>query len=83
MEGTHRREYYSDHTTMKTLNHHCEQSTRTGYQHLKSHQGVMSYERSSHDVSTLSNQVTVKLEPHEKLTHCELFRGKNIFRIYI
>lgn len=76
MEGSYL-EYYSNHA-MKTLSHHCEQPSRTAsYEQMKSHPRVMNYERSSNNISNLSSEVAVKVEPREKLTHCDLsVRGK-------
>lgn len=74
MHGAYR-EYYTNHTAMKTLGHHYEEVTRIGYEHAKSRPRWMNYDGNSNDIPNQSD-VAVKMEPHEKLAHCELSQGE-------
>lgn len=71
-------EYYANSHTMKSVSHDhsIEQANRTScYQ--PSSIGTVNFNTVSNESATNPfKEITVKMEPHEKLSHCDLFRGK-------
>jgi NADPH-dependent 7-cyano-7-deazaguanine reductase QueF len=67
-------DYYSSNShTMKSVSDHCtDQTSRTTSCYEPR---MMNYDRVSNEPPSPYSR-EIKVESHEKLTHCDLFRGK-------